>query len=671
MADTVQPSTPSRRPWLGLVACVGVALFLNCWALSRNGLGNTYYAAAARSMTTGWRNFFFASFDPGGFISVDKPPVALWIEAVSARVFGFSSWSLLLPSAVAGAASVGVLWATVRRRFGTAAATVAGLVLATSPINVAVNRLNLPDPFMVLFLLLAAWAVLRGVEQERPWKWLALAGVFVGLAFNTKMLAAYVPVPALLAGIAVGTSGSLGKKARAVLLFGAVALAASAPWIAAVDLTPASARPYVGGSQNNTERDLVFGYNGFGRVDGDGQGGGANLPGLGGPGGIFGGAPGWLRMWNDANAGQIAWLLPIAGLGAIASLYRARRDRLRLASVALWSVWLAVTALVFSFAKGTFHSYYMSALAPAVAALVGIGGVALAGMAVRQRAWLAAAVATLVVTAAVEFRLSGREPAFYGWTRAVLAFGVVAAVGGFALAGVRRSVTTVVAASALVGLTATAFVPTAWAVSELDNPPLNASLPQAGPRTGASGSTFGSEAPRFASNHALAEFLLSERNGEQWDLVVRSAQQGAALIADEGLAVMALGGFLGSDPAATVDSIADLVAAGKVRFFERSGDFGGRGGPGGAFPTLPFGNRGNRGNRGQFPGFGGGNGGGGGFPGGGGGAGGRGTAPEIMRAVAYACTAVTSASTGGRLPAAYDGLIYDCAGKADALRAAS
>jgi 4-amino-4-deoxy-L-arabinose transferase-like glycosyltransferase len=171
--------------WYSFVIVTGFAFALNAWGLSRNGLGNTYYAAAVRSMSESWHHFFFASFDPGGFITVDKPPVFLWVGALTVRVFGYSSWSLLLPSAVAGAATVALVWLMVRRYFGVSAATVAGLVLALTPISVAVDRLNLPEPFYILALVGAAWAVLHSIDSRRWWAWIALAGLLVGIAFNT------------------------------------------------------------------------------------------------------------------------------------------------------------------------------------------------------------------------------------------------------------------------------------------------------------------------------------------------------------------------------------------------------------------------------------------------------------------------------------------------------
>src|SRR5256714_11317891 len=283
------------RDLLPLVGIVALALLMYSWGLSRAGYGNTYYAAAVRSMTVSWKNFFFGAFDPGGFITVDKPPVALWVGALSARVFGYSTWSILLPSAAAGAGAVAVLWYSMRRYFGVVAATVAGLVLALTPISVAVNRLNLPEPFMLLALIGAAAMVLRSgsrgpggfggswTTEGRPdppmttrrwWAWLIGAGALVGVAFNTKMLAAWIPGPALALGAVLVVKGALRTTWRTRLarlaVLGAVTLAASLWWGLAVDLIPPPSRPSLGGSTNNSELNLAVGYNGFGRVDGQG-----------------------------------------------------------------------------------------------------------------------------------------------------------------------------------------------------------------------------------------------------------------------------------------------------------------------------------------------------------------------------------------------------------------
>jgi 4-amino-4-deoxy-L-arabinose transferase-like glycosyltransferase len=614
-----------------------VSLFLNLWNLSINGLGNQYYTAATRSMIDSWHNFFFVSFDPGGFISVDKPPLALWIEAAAARVVGVNTWSVLGPSAIAGAAAVALLWCIVRRQFGVAAATIAGLALALSPINVAVSRLNLPEPFMILFLVAAAWAVLRSFDSTRAWRWVVLAGLFVGLAFNTKMLAAYIPLPAIGIALLVGTPGWWEKLKRGAI-FGVTSIAASLPWLLIVDATPAADRPYVGGSTNNTVWNLVFGYNGFGRVDGQslggaggpgggfggfggaarvgGFGGGGGAVGGAGAGGIFGGTAGPLRLFSDALGGQIAWLLPLAVIGAAAALWVVRRDRIRRAAIVLWAGWLALYGVVFSEAEGTFHAYYTSVMMPAIAALVGIGAMAMFGLVRRNRWWFALVGGAAFVTIAVQLGLADREPGFYGWTRGVLIVAAVAVAIGV-LVGVARRRPRVIKVALAGAIAASLLMPTAWAASETHNAVLNATLPQAGPRTGSSGSSFGSAESN--GDPTLAAWLVAHNtDGETWDLVVSNSQIGSGLLADQDVSVMSLGGFMGTDQTISLSRFADLVAAGQVRYVY-TGSRGGIGGLGGA-------------------------------------------SSSIIRAVEQACPAAADTPTG------YTGSIYDCAGQADALR---
>jgi 4-amino-4-deoxy-L-arabinose transferase-like glycosyltransferase len=616
-------------------------------------------------MTLSWKNFFFGAFDPGGFITVDKPPVFLWIDALSARVFGYSSWSLLLPSAFAGAASVALLWLIVRRYFGALAATVAGAVLAVTPVSVAVNRLNLPEPFMILALVAGAGAVLRSLESRRWWAWLALAGCLVGVAFNTKMLAAWIPGPAFALAIIVAARelswASARRVAARLAVLGAVTLAVSGSWMVVVDAWPASQRPYIGGSTDNTVLDLALGYNGFGRVEGEGQVGGARTipapntgrrqggnPGFGpggggtpragrgggfaGPGGIFGGVPSVLRMLDDANGGQIGWLLPFALGSALLAAWNWRRDPVRRAFVIAFLGWLLLYAGVFSYARGIFHSYYTSAMAPAVASLAGIGVVAAADLVRRDRRWLIAVLGIIAVTACAQADLAGRTPGFYGWVLPLMLVGVLITGACVAARAIGRQGTSW-AMTAAVG--ALLLLPGAWSVSAAANASLNTTLPQAGPQGGASGGTFGSQAFDDRTPE-LAAWLDAHRDrNATWQLVVPNAQDASRLIAEDDISVMALGGFLGNDNTISVSGFAGLIAQGKVRYVLVQGAGGG-----GRFPGA--------GGRFGFGGF-------GGF--------GRSETSgpgAVLFAVAQGCTPVRD----GSLPASYQGSLYDCAGRA-------
>jgi 4-amino-4-deoxy-L-arabinose transferase-like glycosyltransferase len=677
----------TRVAWVGLAGSTALALALNCWQLSLNGLGNTYYSAAVRAMTSSWRNFFFAAFDKGGFISVDKPPVMLWVTALSAHIFGYSTWSLLLPAALVGAAAVSLLWIIVERWFGPLAATLAALVLAASPISVAVNRLDLPEPYLVFFLLGAVWALQRSLDDERWLRWTILAAGFVGLAFNTKMLAAAIPGPALALLVAFGVRETLRRRVLRLVVFGMASLVFSASWLLVVDAVPASSRPYVGGSTDNTVLDLVVGYNGLGRVDGGAQGGGtqgvASRAGgtFGAAGGVFGGAPGPGRLFSDALGGQIAWFVPLALGGAALALYEHRRHWRRRAAIGMWLGWFGLHTVVFSYAKGTFHAYYTAMLAPSVAALVGIGGGAILALIRRDARWWSAAGALLAVSAALHVDLMGREPTFHAWTRVALAVATVASVAVAALAV--RSRPRAREASLSIAFAALLITPLAWSVSESNNAVLNATLPQAGPRTGVAGSTFGSTA--FDANLAIAAFLRGQAASTRWDMVTANAQIASGYSATYDLSVMALGGFMGTDPAATVASFGALVRAGEVRYVlldttgtgARTGTngtgFGGlgaggasgfAGGPTARGPAGPP-STGANGRAGTGAGT--------------AGAANRprgfstgttaGTASQILAAVRQVCAPVTSASTNGALPANLNNRLYDCTGVGEALAA--
>jgi 4-amino-4-deoxy-L-arabinose transferase-like glycosyltransferase len=707
-----------------------LALMLNAWGLSKAGYGNTYYAAAVRSMTMSWKNFFFGAFDPGGYITVDKPPAFLWVGALSARIFGYSSWSILLPSAIAGAASVGLLWLIVRRYFGVAAATIAGLVLALSPISVAVDRLNLPEPFLILALIGAAGAVLRSLESRRWWAWTALAGFLVGVAFNTKMLDAWIPGPALALALVVGARAISLASARQLLarlaVLGAVTLVVSASWMLVVDAWPASARPYIGGSTNNTVLDLALGYNGFNRVEGmvsgggpgpasntgqaqrptdgtDGgqaqrpdrqfgqQGGpgaaggvqpptgqaapggvqpptgqaapggaqapgGQGAPGRGGSpggsrgaGGIIAGIPGLLRMFDDANGAQIGWLLPFALGGGLVALWSWRRDPVRRAFAVLFLGWIALYGGIYSYAQGIYHAYYTSTMAPGVAALVGVGAVAVANAVRRDRRWLMVAIALVAVTVWAQLVIAGRTPDFYGWVRPLTVATALAGVAVMVALTVRRLP---VASGVMLSVGGLLLLPAAWAWSASTNPSLNATLPQAGPHQGASAQTFGSAA-FDAGTPELAAWLKSHNDADAtWQLVVSSSQNASTLIAEYQVSVMAIGGFSGTDNTISVAGFADLVSSGAVRYV-----LVGQGGVAGALGRVvrDFGAgvlRDDGGQRGVLPdGFG----------------GAVLSGPNaVMSAVQSGCTLVSDSS----LPSRYQGVLYDCHGAADAIRAA-
>ncbi|HEX6796815.1 MAG TPA: glycosyltransferase family 39 protein [Ktedonobacterales bacterium] len=458
---------PPRR-W-ALAAILLLAACCDFYALQREGYANLYYAAAIRSMLESWHNFFFVAFDPGGFVSVDKPPLGFWVQAASAKLLGFSGFSILLPEALAGVASVGVLYMLVRRIFGSLPALLAALALAITPVSVVTNRNNTIDSLLVLTVLLAAYAVSRAVESGSL-RWLLLCALLVGLGFNIKMLEAYLVVPALAAVYLLGAPLGWWKRLWHLAVAGVVMLAVSLSWVVAVDLTPASARPYVGSSGSNSELALALGYNGIQRLLGNlfrlpAQVANATstvaVTAPGGPGGASeNGAQGVFRLLNAQLGGQASWLLALGLLGMLATGWGfrpgswllalpARVRALRLSAMAraqahltpqqsvlvLWGVWTLTQAVFFSVA-GFFHRYYLSMLAPGIAALAGIGVVLLwrdyrdlrSPGAAGWRGWLPPAV--LVVTAITQAVILADYPDWNRWMTPLILGGslMVAAV---------------------------------------------------------------------------------------------------------------------------------------------------------------------------------------------------------------------------------------------------
>jgi 4-amino-4-deoxy-L-arabinose transferase-like glycosyltransferase len=418
-----RPGDPRwARPAL-LVLLAGTAV-LYLWDLSASGYGNSFYAAAVQAGTRSWKAFFFGSLDSSNYITVDKPPASLWMMALSGRIFGFSSWSMLAPDALCGVAAVGLLYAAVRRVAGPAVGLLAGVAFALTPVAVLMFRFNNPDALLVLLLVLAGYCVTRALEAA-SWRWLGIAGLVLGFGFLTKMLQAFLVLPAFAVAYLICAPTKVRARIGHVLVGAGGIVVGAGWWVLATILWPASSRPYFGGSGNNSVLGLAFGYNGLGRIfGGDGNrggrrvvgavaeagaalgsgsgavnagsaaaaggagtfGGAPTMPGGGagipverfpGGGGGFGGNAGITRMFSENFGAQISWLLPAALLLLVGGLWVTRRaprtDRAR-AALILWGGWTVVSGLVFSYMKGTIHEYYSIALAPGVAGTVAIGG---------------------------------------------------------------------------------------------------------------------------------------------------------------------------------------------------------------------------------------------------------------------------------------------------------
>ena len=455
------------RPELG--ALIALAAGLNLWALSRNGWANDYYSAAVRSMSSSWHNFLYASADPSGVMSVDKPPLALWIQSLSVRVFGYHPLSVLVPQALMGVASVALVYDLVRRRFGRLGGFVAGLVLALTPITVAISRHNNPDALLVLCCVAALWFTARAIEDGRT-RWLVLAGICVGLGFETKMLIALAVVPGIAAAyLLIAPRGRL-RALRQLLAGGAALMLVGGAWPALVALTPAADRPWISGTSDNSIFSLIFEYNGLGRVDGQAGGPG----GLGG-GNVFGGSTGPLRLLNSALGGQAGWLLGFAIVSAIGLLLLTRLRRLDARSgwlVLVGGTFLTI-AVVFSAASGIFHPYYVSLLAPFAAALVGAGAAQMLGASAHARALAPLALAGGVAS---ELAVLHQYPGQLSWLRAGLI--AVCAIAAAALIALRSWRLRLVATAA--ALAALLLAPSVWALDTLGHA-TSGTFPEGGP----------------------------------------------------------------------------------------------------------------------------------------------------------------------------------------------
>jgi 4-amino-4-deoxy-L-arabinose transferase-like glycosyltransferase len=644
-------TVPSRRHkfWRGpdsdpawarpaLFALLGGTALLYLWGLGASHWANSFYSAAVQAGTKSWKAFFFGSSDSSNFITVDKTPASLWVMELSARLFGVNAWSILVPQALEGVATVGLLYATIKRWFGAGAGLLAGAVLAVTPVAALMFRFNNPDALLALLLVAGAYALTRALEDGRTY-WLVLAGAAVGFGFLTKELQAFIVVPVFGLVYLLAGPPKFGRRIWQLVLTGVAVLVSAGWWVAAVELWPASSRPYIGGSQNNSFWNVLFGYNGFGRLTGNESGSvvGGGRFGAGGGGGSLWGPTGLTRMFNTDFGGQASWLIPAALLLFVATLVftwnRPRTDRTRAAAL-LWGGTLVVTAITFSYGQGIIHPYYTVALAAPTGAMVAIGSATFwrARASVLARFVLAGAIAISAIWA---YQLLGRTPTWHPALRAAIVAGAIAAGLSLLLWShiTARAATAIAIGAVVVGLAA----PSAYSLSTASQAHTGA-IPSAGPVSfgpggfgrggpgrfaggaprgfgnfnfGGNGNAFpnlggnGNNFPNFGGNgntNGLPNFggggrggvggLLDGTNpgaqitsllkqgasGYRWAAAAVGANEAASYQLASGKAIMSIGGFNGTDPTPTLAQFEQYVAHHQIHYFIGGGGFGGRGG---------------------------------------------------------------------------------------------
>ena len=609
---------------------------LNFANLSIEGYANLYYAAGVKSMTMSFKNFFFVAFDPAGFVTIDKPPLGFWIQAISAKIFGFSGWSILAPEALAGVISVLIIYILVKKSFGKVAGLLSALFLAVTPIFVAVSRNNTCDNLLVLTLLLACLAVSIAAEKGKL-KYLIISLAIVGVGFNIKMLQAYMVIPAIYLTYLLSSKISLKKRIIHLILGTLVLLVVSFAWPIAVDLIPAANRPYVGSSTNNSELELIIGHNGLerlgigsstpgggggkmpggippngmgspsgegmqggtpptgtGSVSGEGmQGGtpptgtgkgmpggfGGQTPGGGGGGSMGGSEPASItRLFsNNSMSDQIIWLLPLAVFGFIAAALKEKLkpafDSKRKLALILWPMWLVPEFIYFSFTTGLFHPYYLTMLAPPIAALAGIGIVSMWEL-YREGGWKSWILPVALITdGLVQLLILSYYYDTSSLTKILMivlsALCFVSSITIIILKLIKNEnlwLKKILLATALVGLL---VAPIVWSATTIFYAS-SGTFPSAGlelsSSKGGASMGMGMGMGASSSNSKLIEFLKANKTTEKYILVTSSTSGSASdIIIKTGESVMTWG-FFGTDKAITLAQFKELVKNGEVRY---------------------------------------------------------------------------------------------------------
>ncbi|EKQ01676.1 mannosyltransferase family protein [Lacticaseibacillus paracasei] len=647
-----------------------LAAFLYAWNIWEAGNANDYYTAAITSMIQSWHNFWYGAFDPAGFITVDKPPVALWFMAISAKIFGVHGWSVVLPSILFGIGSVALIYNMIKPRFNIWAARLTALALTLTPIVVADSRTNNMDATLQFFLLLASWCLMKAISNRKPWL-VVVSFALIGVSFNIKMLQAFMILPALLLFFWLASNQKLWRR-LSTLAIALVAMAVTTlAWPIQVDSTATSQRPYVGSSETNSELELAFGYNGTERLLGQTTGTGAAFPGMGtksktgstgtagtpptgakgtapggttarkptgtpgagntgktppagtkmpgtktgaagkqpavttergagtgrkmpanfkkgtfkggtrgrqgsqrgGAGGAFSiGTVGPLRLLQSDLGPQISWLLPAAIIGFISAFaYYLDRKRkwyqttIQQNHLLFWLGWLIPVAGFFSIAS-FFHPYYMIMLAPPIAALFGIGTVTMFKQFKTDlkhwQAWLLP-IAIVVTTGLQAWYVS----LYYQWQPfLVIAGGLL----GLILLFIGR--TKAWRKTALgVAIAAIMAAPAFWSLT----PTIagsSAGIPSAGPSLLSSSGNGG--LGNGTADSGLLKYVEKHQGNAKYLFATSNASTAAPYIIKSGKAVMAIGGFNGTDPAITLKQFKALVKKGDMKYYLSSGRSG-------------------------------------------------------------------------------------------------
>lgn len=566
------PGSNPRWERPALLSLLGVTTLLYCWGLDINGWANAYYSAAAMSGAEDWTAFFYGSSDPANAITVDKPPMSIWVMALSVRLFGLNSWSLLLPQALMGVTTVFLLYAVVRKRFGASAALLTAAFMAVTPVSTVMFRYNNPDALLILIMVTITHFVLKSIYEQNP-KWLVLAGALVGAGFLTKQLQVGLILPALAVTYLAFAPAVWTKRVLHLMTAGAAAVIAGGWWLLLVQIADPSTRPFIGGSRDNSSLELALGYNGLGRLTGEDatrtlSGSAAKL--------AENPEPGFTRFLQPQFSGQFGWFIPFAVAGLVFTgiyLSRSAASKGERALMLFSAVWLISACSVVAYMSGILHPYYSLAAVPPLSILASVGYINLAKRRneIRGRLVMAAtAVASLLI-------------AFITASRSILEFPFfplfLAITGGIIIAlQLLPPPSAAIGKLSIVLLLATILIgPALWSLNTVVNPHVGAGV-IAGPGVfgvrsdhpdrdkwpvdlpaGVEVLVYGDIAPP-----GYVEQVRQAPSDITWPAATVGAQTAANLQLPSGRSVLPIGGWDGTDPYPTLTTFQKWVAEGRV-----------------------------------------------------------------------------------------------------------